>query len=125
MSEAALSVFVFGVYVILIGLGFTLIPNTMLGLFGVPATSEPWIRVLGWVLVVLGYYCIQTARHELQPFFLWTVYGRASVMLAFLVFFLLAWAPATILLFGAVDLLGAIWTLLALRAQAKHPAPAA
>jgi len=36
-------------------------------------------------------------------------------------FFLPGWAPAMLLLFGAVDLLGAVWTFLALRADAQRP----
>lgn len=119
MSAAALSLFVFGIYLIVNGLGFTFIPNTLLGLLGVPVTNEPWVRVLGWVLVVLGYYYAQAARHELRQFFMWTVYARISVMVVFLLFFLLSWAPATLLLFGGIDLLGAIWTFLALRAESK------
>lgn len=117
MTTSAMSVFVFGIYMIVNGLGFTFIPNTMLGLFGVPATNEPWIRVLGWVMVVLGYYYIQASRNEIRPFFIWSVYARTSVMIMFLVFFLLGWAPTTLLLFGAIDLLGAIWTFLALRSK--------
>ena len=117
MSAAALSLFVFGIYVVLTGVGFTFIPNTMLGLLGVPATKEHWIRILGALMVALGYYYIETGRNEVHSFFIWTVYARVGVMFMFLLFFLLNWAPATILLFGALDLLGAIWTFLALRAK--------
>jgi hypothetical protein len=116
MSAAGLSVFVFGIYVVLNGAGFTFIPNVLLGLLGVPTTDEPWIRILGWVMVAVGYYYIQTGRRELRPFFLWTVIARVSVFVMFLLFFLLGWAPMTIVLFGTVDLLGAVWTFLALRA---------
>lgn len=119
MSAAGLSVFVFGIYVVLNGAGFTFIPNVLLGLLGVPTTDEPWIRILGWVMVVVGYYYIQTGRREIRPFFLWTVIARVSVFVMFLLFFLLGWAPMTIVLFGTVDLLGAVWTFLALRAKDK------
>lgn len=119
MSAAGLSVFVFGIYLIVNGLGFTFIPNTLLGLFGMAATTEPWIRVLGWVLVILGYYYTQTGRNNIYQFFIWTVYARFSVMVMFLLFYLLGWAPATLLIFGAIDLLGAIWTFLALRSKGK------
>lgn len=117
MNAAALSLFVFGIYTALSGLGFTFIPNTMLGLLGAPATGEHWIRILGVVLVGLGYYYIQVARHNIRPFFIWSVYARIGVAAMFLAFFLLGWAPATILLFGAAELAAAIWTLLASRAK--------
>ena len=40
MSKAARSLFVFGIYLIVIGLGFLVMPNVPLGLFGFPPTSE-------------------------------------------------------------------------------------
>jgi len=119
MSAAGLSLLVFGIYLVLNGAGFTFVPNTMFGLLGVPATEEPWIRILGWVMVALGYLYIQAGRHDLRPFFLWTVHARVSVFVMFLIFFLVGWAPATIVIFGTVDLVGAVWTFLALRAKAK------
>jgi hypothetical protein len=117
MSKSAISVFVFGIYLVVIGLGFLLIPNTVLGLFGLPTTTEPWIRVVAMLLLILSYYYIQTARNEDKAFFRFTVHGRASVIVFFVAFVLLKIAPLTLLLFGVVDLLAAIWTALALRSE--------
>ena len=78
MSNAAKSVRFFGLYLVGLGAILLVVPNVLLSVFGLPMTSEVWIRVAG-MLVLLG----------------------------------LA-APALIL-FGAVDLAGAIWTGLALR----------
>lgn len=69
MSSAGLSVFVFGIYLVLAGLGFTFIPDTSLGMFGLPAAQEPWIRVVGWLMVLIGYYYIQTGRNDIRQFF--------------------------------------------------------
>ena len=117
MSSAGISVFVFGVYLVINGLIFTFMPNTPLGLLGMPATQEPWIRVMGWLMVLIGYYYIQTGRNNISQFFNWTVQARISVFLIFLLFFFLNWAPATILIFGAIDLIGAIWTLVTNRSK--------
>jgi len=117
MSSSARSVFVFGIYLLLIGLGFLIVPNTMLGLFGIPATSEPWIRVVGMLLLLLAFYYTQAARVELTDFFRWTVPARASVIVFFAAFVLLGYAPAALIMFGVVDLLGAIWTWLSLRSS--------
>jgi hypothetical protein len=117
MSGAALSVFVFGIYLILSGLGFTFLPNTVLGLFGLPATQEPWIRIVGWLMVLIGYYYLMSGRRELRQFFPWTVIARTSVFVIFVLFYVLNWAPWTLLIFGIVDLLGAIWTYLAQRSS--------
>ncbi len=115
MSKAAKSVFVFGIYMVVIGLGFLVIPNTPLGLFGFPATSEPWIRVVGMLCLVLAFYYIQAARHELRPFFGWTVYARTGVLVCFIVMVALGLAKPMLIAFGVVDLIGAIWTGVALR----------
>ena len=115
MSKAAKSVFVFGIYLIFIGLGFLLVPNTVLGLFGFPMTTGPWIQVVAMLLLILAYYYIQSARSELTSFFRFTVHGRASVILFFIAFVVLGLAPPILIMFGVVDLVAAIWTALALR----------
>lgn len=58
MSPSAISIFVFGIDIVLVGTGFLFIPNTVLPLFKFPKTSEPWIRVLGSVVVILGFFII-------------------------------------------------------------------
>ena len=115
MSKAAKSVFVFGIYLIFIGLGFLLVPNTVLGLFGFPMTIGPWIQVVAMLLLILAYYYIQSALSELTSFFRFTVHGRASVILFFIAFVVLGLAPPILIMFGVVDLVAAIWTALALR----------
>lgn len=115
MSNTAKSVFVFGIY--LVGLGAILIvtPNTLFGLFGLPGTSEVWVRVVGMLVLLLAFYYINAARKELTDFFPWTVYARSSVIVFFIAFVLLGFVSPILILFGVVDLLGAVWTGLTLR----------
>ena len=115
MSKSAKSVFIFGIYICILGIAFMVIPNILLGLLGFPATDQVWIRIVGMLLVILSYYYIQAARHEIKVFFQLTAYGRASVIVFLIAFVLLGYAPAILILFGVVDLLAAIWTHLALR----------
>jgi hypothetical protein len=115
MSKAARSLFVFGIYLIGIGLGFLIVPNVVLRLFGFPETSEPWIRVMAMLLLFLAYYYIQASRHEMTDFIRYTVYARASVILFFAAFVVLDIAKPMLLLFGVVDLAAALWTWLSLR----------
>jgi hypothetical protein len=115
MSGAAFSVFVFGIYLVLGGLGFTVFPNMPLGLFGLPATEEPWIRIMGWLMIVIGYFYIMSGRNDLRQFFPWTVYERVMTFVIFVLFYLLNLATWVLLIFGAVDLIGAIWTYLSQR----------
>ena len=117
MSKGAKSLFGFGIYVVLLGITLVLVPNVLLTLFAVPATQEVWIRVLGMMILFVGYYYIQAARKELRDFFQWTVHTRGLVILFFIAFVLLKLAKPALILFGAVDLLGALWTAVALRSS--------
>lgn len=117
MSRAARTIFVFGVYLIATGLILVAVPNTLLGLFRLAPTQEPWIRVLGIVTGVLGAYYVAAARGELIGFFRATLWGRAIVLTAFVLLVVLRLVPAIVIAFGVVDALGAIWTRAALRSQ--------
>ena len=114
MSKAARSLYVFAIYLIVIGLGFLLMPNLVLPLFGFPETSEPWIRVMAMLLLLLAYYYINASRKELTDFIRITVYARASVILFFAAFVLLGLAQPMLLMFAVVDLLAAVWTWVSL-----------
>ena len=115
MSKSALSVFVFGIYLLVLGIVLVVAPNFLLGIFSVPSTSEVWIRVAGVLVLILSFYDIQAARLEMIEFFKLTVYSRVPVIVFFTAFVLLGFAAPVLILFGAIDLLGAIWTALALR----------
>ncbi len=69
MSNEAKSVFVFAIYLLLLGVTLLVIPNALLSLFAYPTTDEIWIRVAGMLLVMIAFYYIQAARNELTAFF--------------------------------------------------------
>jgi hypothetical protein len=115
MSNSARSVFVFGLYLLVIGIVLLVAPNFLLGMFLLPSTSEVWIRIVGMLVLFLGFYYIQAARKEMTDFFRWTVHVRSSLIVFFAAFVLLGFVSLPLILFGVVDLLGAIWTSLALR----------
>lgn len=117
MSNSARSVFVFGLYLVVLGIILLVVPNFLLGMFFLPSTTEVWIHVVGMLLLFLGFYYTQAARKEMTDFFQWTVYVRPTVILFFAAFVLLGFASPFLILFGVVDLLGAIWTGLALRSS--------
>lgn len=118
MSRAAISIFVFGCYLVLNAMVLAFAPNLMLSVLGLPPTNEPWLRVLGIVVFVLGLYYIQAARQEVTPFFRWTTWARPIVLGAFIAFVAAGIMPAVLIGFGVVDAAGAIWTALALRSRA-------
>lgn len=116
MSPAARSVFAFTVYLWVIGAILVLAPNVLLSLFGIPETHEVWVRVVGMLALILGYYYQGAAREESTTFMRRTVYARLCASAFFLAFVLLKLAPPVLIVFGVVDALAATWTAVALRA---------
>jgi hypothetical protein len=116
MSSPAKSVFAHGIYLVLSGITLITVPNLLFGLLGITATGEVWIRVVGVLTLILGFYFIQAARQEVTEFIRWTVVARITFMSFCVIFVLLGFIGPVLLLFGLLDLLGAIWTGLALRA---------
>ena len=117
MSKSAVSLFVFGIYMFIVGLIMLVIPNFFLSLVGIPTTTEIWIRMAGMLIFILSFYYMISARWELTQFFLLTVYGRASLIVFVTIFVLMGLGKPVMILFGFFDLLGAIWTALALRSD--------
>jgi hypothetical protein len=115
MSPAARSIRIFGAYLLLLGAALLLAPNLLLGAFSIAPTGEVWIRVVGMLAGILGVYYLQAARAGLAAFYRWTIPVRLSVPLFFAAFVAAGLAPPVLLLFGAVDAAGALWTWAALR----------
>lgn len=123
MPRASLSLKVFGFYLWFLCGSLVLAPGLMLSVFGMPPSSEAWIRVVGVLAGALGYYYLLAVRAGLQVFMRHTVFVRASILPIFSGLVLLAGAPPQLVLFALVDLAGALWTHLALRKDlAQAPA---
>ena len=115
MSAAARSVRVFAVYLFALGVLLLIAPNPLLQAFGLPPTSEVWIRVVGMLAAFLGVYYWTAAVAELVPLFRATVLTRLTAPVFFLIFVGAGWVRWPLLLFGIVDLVGAVWTWRVLR----------
>ena len=122
MSKATFSARVFAAYVFVVSTVLVVAPNVLLGIFGIASTSEVWIRVAGVLAFNIGIYAWIGASH--RPFLETSVYTRALVCGAFVVFALLGLVSPMIVLFGLVDLAGGIWTWAALKADARAVASA-
>lgn len=119
MTPAARSLQVFGIYLLVLAVGLVLAPNALLALFGMPPTQEVWIRVLGILVGIVGAYDVIMAVRSLTPLYMPTVIARVFVFFAFIALALLGIAPPQLVIFGVVDLLGALWTWTALRRRAE------
>ena len=117
MTKSARSLFFFALY--LFGLGAILLaaPNWLLGLFDLPPTTEVWIRVVGMLTLFIGVYYVSAARANFLPIMEASVKVRIAVPIFLAAFVALGWAPPALLLFGGVDLAGAVWTYLTIRSE--------
>ena len=119
MSRAARSILVFGIYLTALGAGLFVSPDAMLAIFRQPPTHEPWLRVLGLVSLVLGFYYIAAARADLTPFFRATLLGRGVGAVVFAAMVAVGIVPAFVLLMAAFDGLGALRTWSAIRSAPR------
>ena len=117
MTPAAVSVFVYGIYLLANGLGLLCSPSVPLSLLGLPPTEEPWIRVLGLVAAEVGFYFVFAGRKGLAGLFPATVYARGAAAAAFIALVALKLGPMQLLLFAAVDIISALWTHFSTKAR--------
>jgi hypothetical protein len=115
MNKSAFSLFVFSIYMFILGSLLVVIPNVLLSLFNVAETHEVWIRVAGMLILIIGFLDFMAARNELLLYIRWTVFGRLAVAVFLITFVVLGLAPPILIWFGVIDALGAIWTLVSLR----------
>ncbi len=119
MSRAARSIFIFGIYIVVLGVLLSTFPAIVIGPFGFSEARELWIRVLGVVVFVLGCYYVQAARQEVTAFFQWTVWGRGAILVGFTLLVVAGQAAPALIIFGVVDAAGGAWTALELRASRR------
>ena len=121
MSRAARSLFIFSIYVAVIGAWLILSPNSFLGFFGLPPTDQVWIRIVGMCFGALAFYYSLSSVMNLRPFIQLTVYARALTLPFFIVLVVLRLTQPVLILFGVIDLAGAVWTEIALRRTDQVP----
>ena len=110
MSKAARSVFLFAIYLMIMGAVIAVAPNLLLGLLHLPPTDEVWIRIVGMLAFILGFYYLKAAQTDLTPFIRWSVYGRLAGFLMFCVLGIGGFGPPVLILYGVIDGVAAIWT---------------
>ncbi len=110
---------VFSVYLFVLGIGGMLAPDLIIGAVGMVPTHEIWGRVaalLVFNLAILYVWIIRTRSAAMIGF---TVVTRMIVLVVLTLFVLTGLAPTNIIAFGVVDALGGLWTLWALRLDAR------
>ncbi|MHC8370625.1 hypothetical protein ACYZT2_07385 [Pseudomonas sp. MDT1-85] len=123
MSHPGKSVFLFGLYMLLLGAALVLVPNLLLPLFGFVLTNEVWIRVMGQLALYLGFYYVWAGYTEQREFMVLTVAIRLSVPVFFIAFVAAGLVPPVLLLLALPDLCSALWTWRALKAPGAARQP--
>ena len=110
MSKVSKSIFIFGLYALVMGFVLLFIPHLILPLVGIPFSNEPWLFLLGFVLMCSSYYYLRSAWKGEDDFALYTIHTRfaSPVLVAFLIS--TGKADWHFLSFGIVDGLGGLWT---------------
>ena len=119
MTRTARSLIVFGCYDIGIGAALFLAPDQTLDLLLTARTTEHWIRLLGMSAIVLGLYYIVAGRANLTVMARASCGGRIVMAAGFSALVLLDLAPVLLLGIACNELLGVLWTTLALKADAR------
>jgi hypothetical protein len=122
MPGSLKSLLVFSFYVFGLALSLLIAPNFFLRMLGIPTTTEVWVRCAGMLLLGYGFYYACVLRSRMVEFLPFTVYVRSLVIVFFSVFVALGWARPVFIVFGVIDLAGAIWTAAALRSERKGAA---
>jgi len=116
-DQSSLSMFVFSLYMLTLGLAFMFIPNPIITIFGFEPVTDFWIRIVGLLLLILSVYYYMAVKEKAYNFYRWTTIGRLPIFFVFLAFVILNIAPPILLLFGAFETGCAIWTLQALKKE--------
>lgn len=117
MSKAAVSALVWGVYLALLGAWLLFFPVSFCSLFGFAVPTDFWIRLFGGLLAIIGYLYLRAVQDNVRPFFRWSAEVRPVVLVVTMAFVLLGFSPPILVLFGAIDTLGAVWMWWSLRSE--------
>lgn len=118
MSKAALSVYMYGLYLLGgVALPFLIIPHFTIGLFGLSAGDDMWIRFVGLLAGTTGGFYVAAVLTHTTKFFAWTVPARYLSATFMGVMVALGKVGLGLLLFAALDAFTASLTWLVIRAD--------
>ncbi|MCG8562867.1 MAG: hypothetical protein MI824_23960 [Hyphomicrobiales bacterium] len=124
MTKTAFSVYLYGLYLMTaIGVPFVVMPHFALGLFGMTAGDEMWVRLAGVLSAVMGGFYVMAVHTDLTRFYGWTVPARLVSGAFLYVMAALGHVGPAIVVFATLDTVSAGLTWLALRFE-PEAAPA-
>ncbi|MGI9384505.1 MAG: hypothetical protein ACR2PO_15235 [Methyloligellaceae bacterium] len=124
MTKSAFSVYLYGLYLITtIGIPFVVMPHFALGLFGMTAGDDMWVRLVGVLSAVMGGFYVMAVQADMERFYAWTVPARLATGLFLFAMAALGHVGLAIVIFAALDMVSGGLTWLALKVEAEE-APA-
>ena len=114
-NPAAQSLQAFGLYLCIAGTGLLLAPGLLLVPLGLAVPADVWVRMVGILAMALGICDVLAGRDLVASLIRWSVWRRLAAGVGIGLLVLLGLAPAALLLFAAVDIASALWTVMALR----------
>jgi len=117
MKSVKTSLQVFGLYLMIVpGLGLMIAPGMILGLFGIGYGDEFWMaRMIGMLAFIIGVFEYFTGTYEFDKFYKWTVILRYFAAAFMFGLWVIGEVEVSIILFAAIDALGATWTWLTMK----------
>lgn len=110
MTKSGATLFYFGIYVLIVGILLLAIPTSFVAANMLPPIPDPWARIIGLLLLVIGTYDVLCGKFDVRPFIRWSVYIRFGFAAGTLLLVLAGQMPPTLLVLGAIDALAAAWT---------------
>lgn len=111
LTRTDISILIFGLYSLIMRLVLLFISDLVLPLAWLPVSNEPWINLLGFVLICSSYYYLGSTLDKNIDFARYSIHTRLTAPLV--IIFLVATNKANwhFISFGVIDGLGGLWTL--------------
>ncbi len=121
MKLAALSMLIFGVVIVGMGMTGLMAPQLLLRVLGISFsdTTRIFVMASSQASLAMGLYYILAAVHDVRAFFYWSIPLRVINFCVFTSMVIFGIAPASWLMVAALEMIGALATVLALRPQKK------
>lgn len=115
-SHAAMTVFPFGIYLMILGIIIAINPALLLSLAGIE-NFDVIANLMGMLTAICGYFYTRCALEgiEMQKFFPFMTHTRSAQIIVVILFIIFANGNLLLLGFSILDLTACIWTLFALR----------
>ena len=117
MSQSAISVFIYGIFLAVNGLMLLFVPNALITPLGIEPTYEVWIRLCGVLLMAISVYYFLAAKYEIVVIMKATAYIRFSIIFFFTSFALLEMVSPNLIVLSVIDFLGGTWTYVMLKKE--------